>query len=123
MPQSFQVPVTTYTSYELSEADEWVLALILNLSPSYTLHTRGDGEDRAQKVAAIKWWRARFNCGLKEAKDAVDFYHQEATKEAAEEVSDFKLIGFIANDDEDQFCRYHDGEALSYAGRDVYIRK
>jgi hypothetical protein len=74
--KTLQVPQTTYALYELTEADEFVLRLFLNLDVNYTVRARCDSVEKTyvQKIQAIKWFRMRFDLGLKEAKEAIDFY-------------------------------------------------
>lgn len=78
---TFSVPQISYINYELTTADEFVLSLLLNLHPAWAVCSRHDSEQRSQKVATIKWWRERFGCGLKEAKDAVEYYCEKITSE------------------------------------------
>lgn len=135
--KTLQVPQTTYVTYDLTDAEEYALNIFLDLDVSYAVVSRQAVRNQArtepQLVLAIKWWRTRFACGLKEAKDAVEAYVNQTdidarrteigTKEVpAAKPESFKLIGFISCDNETDFCRYHDGTEENYGGRQVYVQ-
>lgn len=62
--------------YALTEADQMALNFMLN---SYVCAHGNYAQmpSKGNKVAAIKWFRVAFGCGLKEAKDAVDQYQKD----------------------------------------------
>lgn len=82
--KTLQVPQTTYVTYDLTDAEEYVLSVFLDLDVSHAVISRQGNQNGSftepQKVLAIKWWRARFACGLKEAKDAVEAYAKQAAE-------------------------------------------
>lgn len=89
-----QVPNrTTYTNYDLTAADQYVLNLLLNKDKHYVVTYRENFEVAEQKVAAIKWFRERFSVGLLEAKYAVEtFMHGNVTSTSPT----YELIGYRA---------------------------
>lgn len=78
---SLTVPFTSYTTYDLTDSDVFILDLLLNFDSGYHVLARSDGgfsssSGEPKKVKAIKWWRTRFpQSTLREAKDAVDTYY------------------------------------------------
>jgi len=94
---TLQVPSTTYTLYELTKADETALLLFLNLNPLHRVYqSHEENELKPQKVLAIKWFRERFDCELKKAKEGVDaFYALHTTKAPAEPEAKYSVIGYI----------------------------
>jgi hypothetical protein len=139
--KTLQVPHTTYTTYELTDAEVFALNIFLDIDVSYAVISRRENQVKteAQLVLAIRWWRTRFpECGLKAAKDAIEQFRNEAIANAAgprnteirvKEVPAFerdytyKLIGFISGSDAKEFCRYHDGSEETYDGHDVYVKE
>lgn len=101
--KNLQVPrIVEYAMYDLTDADEMVLRLFLDMDTHCRVVNRDPMQSLigAQKVAAIRWFRTRFACGLKEAKDAVDhYYNQHTTKAATEE--NYTCIGYVYPGGED----------------------
>jgi hypothetical protein len=142
--KTLQVAQTTYTTYELTDAEVFALNIFLDIDVSYAVISRSGNQanTEAQLGLAIKWWRTRFpECGLKGAKDAIEQFRNEAIANAAgprnteirvKGVPDtlpadsnptYKLIGFISDSDSHRFIQYGAADPIDYQGRDVFLRE
>lgn len=87
----FVVKKIEYVTYNITDADKLAIDFMLTCQ-LYDGRRIEDGKfppyNTGNKIAAIKYFRARFNTSLKEAKDAIDQYCEELMKARSEPVSE-----------------------------------